>query len=484
MSLPTKMNAPPRRPFWKRLLRVNPVLALAAGLLALGAGCDEGSSNGAPSASGGATGSGGSTSGTSGGGAGATSTTSLTITVSGEAPRAVAPTFFGQNYWSWINAWGDSVAKVRDQTAEIGLGLLRAGGANNDTQDPEPFTFAEVDDYVAFAHAVGAEPLLQAPVLHDPQGEVASADDAAELVTYVNQTKTYGVHNFSIGNEPDLYVDQGHASAGFDAKAVCTTFSAFAPAMKAADPSISIWGPDLSWKYQPGNDWLTPFLQQCGDTVDVVAVHRYPLAPEACTEAAAYSDATKFRQLIKALRAQLSAAGQGDKPLAITEANITYDGDPAKTTLPASPGTFPATLWLADNLGVGLEDQLYNISYWSLSEGWTLGFFDGTTPRPALHVLQLFARHFGSEVLSVSGSTASVSVYAGRDAEQTKTALFVVNKTTSNVKVETTLTNLPRSDAPVVTVPPLSLTLVELKDDGSAAETLRYTANMSAPAAP
>jgi hypothetical protein len=147
----------------------------------------------------------------------------------------------------------------------------------------------------------------------------------------------------------------------------------------------------------------------------------------------------------------------------------------------ASPGTFPAALWVADNLGAALESGLHSMSYWSLSEGWTLGFFAGSTPRPAFYVYQLFAKHFGSTVLKVTGAPTGVSVYAGRDAAATETTLFVVNKTPAKVELTPTLEGLPRTASPVLVAEPTSILVAELPDDGSAPKLTAYDRNMTAP---
>ncbi|HEX7509032.1 MAG TPA: glycoside hydrolase family 44 protein [Polyangia bacterium] len=405
-----------------------------------------------------------------------------TVTIDGTTPKAVAPTFFGQNYWSWVVAWGAPVGGVQDATKDLGVRLLRAGGANNDKQSPEPFSLTEIDGFVAYARAIGAEPLLQVPMIKNSSGAAPVAQDAADLVIYVNKTKSYGVRYFSIGNEPDLYVDQKVMATGYDAKAFCQTFMSYAEAMKAIDPSIKIVGPDLSWKYQSGaNDWLTPFLQDCGSFVDIVAAHRYPIDPAQCTAERAYADDANYRQTLAHLRAIMADTGQAAKPLAITEANVTWDGDPAKSTLSASPGTFPAALWLADNLGVSLESQLFNVSYWSLSEGWTLGFFNGTKPRPVYYAYQLFARRFGEQVLSTLGAPSGVSVYAGRASSPARTTVFVINKSDGPVELTLTLAGLPISTAPVLNVEAISMLVADLPDDGGATTLTRFGATTSTP---
>jgi hypothetical protein len=402
--------------------------------------------------------------------------------VSAAAPIPVAGAFFGQNYWSWVPEWGDPVATIMQPAAELKLGLLRAGGANNDRQEPMPFTLSEVDDFVAFARAVGAEPLLQVPLIKSTEGGTPTAQDAAALVTYVNVTKAYGIKYFAIGNEPDLYVEQGLMPAGYDADAFCATFREFALAMRAVDADIQIVGPDLSWQYTSGaNDWLTPFLQGCGDVTDIVAVHRYPLPPADCSDVKAFADATSYRSTLTHLRSIMTATGQQDKPLAITEANITWDGDTMNAPLAASPGTFAAALWVADNLGVSLEAGLYSVAYWSLSEGWTLGFFDGATPRPASHVLKLFSNHFGSQVLSVTGAPSGASVYAGRTPEAASTSIFVVNKSNGPLALEVAFTDHPRAASVMLSVPATSLQLAVVPDDGSPPALTSYAPGMAQP---
>ena len=450
----------------------------ATGTVAVGGG----SATGTVVASGGtAVASGGQSTTSSGGTSTAMSTGPLvaaTIAVAAESPIPVSPLFFGQNYWSWVPSWGDAVASVETQTKDLNLKFLRAGGANNDKQSPVAFSYAEVDDFVAFARSVGAEPMLQVPLIKNIAGAAATAQDAADLVTYVNITKSYGVKYFSIGNEPDLYGSQNLMPATYDAVAFCGTFTAFAAAMRTVDPSIKIVGPDLSWKY---DEWLPSFLQNCGNITDVVAVHRYPRDPTVCTDGGDYGDSVPYRSVLKHLRTLMAAAGQGTKPLAITEANVTWDGDPAKSTLNGSPGTFPAGLWVADNLGVSLEEQLHSVSYWSLSEGWTLGFFNGTAPRPAYHVLKMFSNGFGTQVLTVTGAPTGVSVYAGRDPTNAKSTLFVVNKTTSPLALTVNITGTPRTTPTTLEVMPVSLQMAALPDDGSAVVVTNYAATMTAP---
>jgi hypothetical protein len=426
------------------------------------------SNAGGGSAGTGATGGGGGTAGESGGaGAGGTSGASnaelTTITVDDSVTTPIAPTARGLNYWMWVPAWGDPVAGSEPNVLPLEPGFLRAGGHNNDNNTPAAFTNAELDDFVAYARAVGAEPLIQVPLLDDGTGARPTVDTAVQMVTYANVTQGHGVKYFSIGNEPDLYPDQEAGLEAYTAADYCATVEQFVPAMKAADPDIRVLGPELSWKYQPGNDWLSPILADCGEHFDIIAVHRYRIDPAQATTARAMGDAAVFRTEIADLRAKLAAADLADRPLAITETNLTWNGDPTVSTLEASPGTLPAGLWAADALGVALEQGLWTLAYWSIVEGWTLGLMtEQGMKRPAYYALQLFAQHFGTTALRATTSSPAVRAYASRNAADDTTYVIVVNWAALpqrlTIELGTTAT---------VEVSAMSVSAVEIPDSGT-----------------
>src|SRR5690606_24449827 len=114
----------------------------------------------------------------------------------------VSPFFFGQNYWSWVDEWGAQVQGTEELVTEIQLNLLRIGGTEADRSYPHPFDYDKVKEAIAYARAVGAEPVLQLPGLYAMTGEQATTATAIEMVNYVRDQKL-GVKYFSIGNEPD-----------------------------------------------------------------------------------------------------------------------------------------------------------------------------------------------------------------------------------------------------------------------------------------
>jgi hypothetical protein len=400
-----------------------------------------------------------------------------TVVVSADVPVPGAETAVGLSYWNWVRAWGDQVAGTEGSIVALHPSLLRVGGNNNDTNSPEPFSHDRLDEAVAYARAVGAEPIVQVPLLFDETGNVPTPDTAAAMVTYLNVTKGYGIRYFSIGNEPDLYPDNQAEPSTYTASSYCASFRAFATAMRAADPTIQLEGPDLSWKYQSGsNDWLTPFLQECADQVDIVGVHRYPLQPDETTIDRAMGDAQAFSATIDDLRAKMASAGAGDKPLAISETNITWNGDPAVSTLPASLGTFPAGLWAADVFGVAREKGLWGMTFWSICEDYTLGFLTTSgQPRPVYQALRMYAEGFGPIVVRVDGVPPTLGVYASRSSAPLATELIVVNRASMDQDIVLHVTG---TAAPVPDVehsfPALSLTAVRIPDTG-APDIVEYT---------
>jgi hypothetical protein len=395
-----------------------------------------------------------------------------TVTITGQGSFATYPTFFGANYWCWMDRYGNDLESIKTQVADLGLKVLRAGGHNLDinggvsgtSYELDPFDDAQIDTFVAYAQSIGAEPILQVPLLKDTSGSPATAAAAAHMVTYANITKSYGIRHWIIGNEPDIYVSQGDQPSSYSVSDYCASVSSYAAAMKAVDPTIKLLGPELAWA---DSGWLASVLGTCGAQFDIITVHRYPFDPAAATFASAKGDAPNFRATIDELRAAMTSAGLS-RPLGITEANITWDGEPAKSTHDASPGTFHAGLWGADTIGVALEKDLWTYDFWSLSEWWTLGMYDGEGhPRPLAEMLRLIAEHWGSTVLTVPVQPSGVRVYASRDEAEKMTAFMLINWNGTDSTQTVRFQDLPSALANLtVPTPATSLTLVRVPDGG------------------
>ena len=429
---------------------------------------------------GGAKGAAGGLSDAGAGGAGGSAIAGAPLVIAADA-RTPRTTTWSVNYWQWMPDFTDAVTGTDAEIAALHPTLMRIGGYNNDANTPDPFDDAAFDQAVAYARAIGAEPIVQIPHLADTAGQAPTPDTAAAMVTYANVTKGYGLKYFAVGNEPDLYSDQGLVSdptqpaiPGYTPADYCASVGAFVTAMKAVDPTIQIVGPDLSWKYVAGtaNDWLTPILTTCGDLFDVITFHRYPFESAAATLPAAATDAAAFQSVVAMVRGILQATGYGAKPLALTEMGVAYDA--TNCVLEASPGTVGSALWLADALGTAMELGLWTSAVWDISDtdGWALGLIGmppDHTPRPGYYAYKLYADHVGPTLVGVTAAPTGVKAHASRNPADDATEIIAVNWNEVPTAVAVQITGLAAAPAPATFVlPAVSIAAIEVPDQGAA----------------
>ncbi|HVZ88185.1 MAG TPA: hypothetical protein VHG72_14525 [Polyangia bacterium] len=418
----------------------------------------------------------------------------LVIAADARTPRT---TTWSVNYWQWMPAYTDAVTGTETEIAALHPTLMRIGGYNNDANTPDPFDDAAFDHAVAYARAIGAQPIVQVPLLADINGQSPTADTAAAMVTYANVTKSYGLKYFAIGNEPDLYPDQGLVSdptkpaiPGYTPAAYCTSARAFVTAMKAVDPTIQIVGPDLGWKFLAGtsNDWLTPILTSCGDLFDVITFHRYPFEAAAATLPAAAADAAAFQSVVAMVRGILQKTGYGAKPLALTEMGVAYDA--TSCVLEASPGTVGSALWLADALGTAMELGLWTSAVWDIADtdGWALGLIGmppDHTPRPGYYAYKLYADHVGPTLVGVSATPSGVKAHASRNQADNATEIIASNWNEAPTAVAVQITGLASAPATATFVlPAVSIAAIEVPDQGTASAVVYGETQRSVAAGP
>ncbi len=260
------------------------------------------------------------------------------------------------------------------------------------------------------------------------------------------------------------------------AEETATFFNVISDTVKAINSSFKIIGPDLAWKYYQGNNWLSPFLSLSHSKMDILSVHRYPFAPESATKENVIDDAESFRSDINMIKGYLNTVNKSAMPIAITETHVSYDGDPSLSTQTGSPQTFWAAFWAADVIGVALEEGLWNLSFWSISEGWTLGFIDGDTklPRPTFHVLKLLANQLGDKVLEITNKPKSAKVYATLDSETQAVQVLFLNSSENSSTIKWKLQRSTGTQEMETTLEPNSITLLVYSSSNSLTS-WRYT---------
>ncbi|MCB9133450.1 MAG: hypothetical protein H6647_21215 [Anaerolineales bacterium] len=331
----------------------------------------------------------------------------------------ISPYVYGTNYGPMHAVPIEMMPDIIDS----GFTALRwPGGAWTDTVDMQPF---QLDQFVWFYEQLGALPTVSVR-LHN-----SSPETAASLVSYARDMN-YGIEYWSIGNEPTLYEEQFNES--YDTERFNREWRAIAEAMKAADPSIKLMGPELhQWnssltttlKDSAGRDWMTEFLQANGDLVDVVTVHRYPYwsaTNEPATFDQMQASAAAMNDEVAYLRDLIKETTGRDLPVAITELNSTPTSVQGQ---PASPDSFYNAIWYADVLGRLISEDVWMVNQWVISQRTTgLGLISGFTIRPTLYTFQMY-KHFGDQQVEAHSGTEGVNVYAALRDDGALTVMVV-----------------------------------------------------------
>ena len=335
----------------------------------------------------------------------------------------ISPYLFGTNYGP-MHAVALDVMPLAENG---GFTVLRfPGGAWTDAVDMKPF---QIDQFIAFTKEVGAIPTISVRMLG------GKPETAAELVRYTNIQKKYSVTYWSIGNESNLYTQLQQVDYDYTTENLNKDWRAIALAMKAADPTIKIMGPELSqWndsyettpKDSAKRDWMTEFLKANGDLVDVVTVHRYPLYSPSngpVTVQQLRKNTRKWVAEVQYLRDLIREIVGGDLPIAITEVN----SDPSAAALQeVSPDSFYNAIWYADVLGQLMNADVFMVNQWVLSQRSTgLGLFKGSEIQPTYYVFPLY-KNFGSEQVYAASGVTDVDIFAAKRADGTLT-LMVIN---------------------------------------------------------
>ena len=339
----------------------------------------------------------------------------------------ISPYVFGTNYgpWTFLNPGARPAAKA------AGLTLIRyPGGEWGDQNDLMEY---QIDDAVALAKELGAEPLISVRLAN------GSIENAVNLVKYANQTKKYNIKYWSIGNESNLYATGKMDIAGYDTIRLNQEWRQFAQAMHAADPNIKLVGPDTNQftadlaanpKDLNGKDWLAEFLKANGDLVDVVAVHRYPF-PKNMQDLIPSKDellasSEEWDQIIPALRKLIKDTTGQDKPIGIMELNSNWTNASGGE---GRPETFYNALWFGDVLGRLIKQRVDMVGQFVLSMatgGGELGLFTRDNPRPIYYVYPMY-RHFGTQLVDSSTDKELMSIYAAKRGDGALT-LMVINR--------------------------------------------------------
>ncbi|MCL2658984.1 MAG: Ig-like domain repeat protein [Acidobacteriaceae bacterium] len=236
-----------------------------------------------------------------------------------------------------------------------------------------------IDTYLPIAQALGLD--VGFTVNYGSNPACTSGGDptvnGANLVTYANSTKGYGIKYWEIGNEQysdttmmDLNSDNaGYNECAYDtgcsspASTTPSTYATHEPgfytAMKAVDSSIKIGIPVAFGPYYWNNFFSLPAMANAS-SYDAVVFHNYPMKDPISDGDTLYNDrvtanASRVRGGLKQVQTALLSAGKTPDSIWVTEWNGQAGGDKWSTqTLGAVMPLF-ATQQLAEYMRAGVQ---------------------------------------------------------------------------------------------------------------------------------
>src|SRR6185312_2247859 len=181
------------------------------------------------------------------------------------------------------------------------------------------------------------------------------ADAAADQVAVLAASAGKRLHGIEVGNEPDLFVPQGHRKAGYGYADFRAEFDRFAAAIARRTPGVRFAGPDVA----AATDWVANFARDEGKHLALLTQHYYAAGPPD-SPGATISNLLRtdegFVRMIRQLRQISLASGI---PYRLVEVNSCFGGGK-----PGMSDTFASALWgldlmftLADAGGAGINWQ-------------------------------------------------------------------------------------------------------------------------------
>ncbi len=330
-----------------------------------------------------------------------------------------------------------------------GIKLLRFPGGNWGEQ--HTLSTEQLNDFSGLLNQVGAQGIVQVqlsdPLDVTPVPLQTRANRAALLVDYLNNSKSiqrmdakapfHPVTYWTIGNEPDLLINPDTQQI-YTVEQYTDAFIAYSLAMHEKDPSIKIFGPEISSylgsagpKDATGKPWMEEFLREISayerthslpfHLLDGVSFHYYPFGNTRESASALLSSTSHLNTLLLQLRQFIRQQFGQDLPVAITEIN-TNSGR-------FVPSQALAAIWWADTLGMLMNNQVQYVAFFS-AEGVNIPYplftQKGLQQTAMLRVMQLFA---GLQHNFVQGAQGPVSLYATQNQGHTTVSILFINKT-------------------------------------------------------
>ena len=366
-------------------------------------------------------------------------------------------------------------APIVNGLQNAGIKLLRFPGGSWGEDQPDQnhiLSYQQLYDFSTLLYQVGADGMVQARLSNpiNATGNPANLPERANLagnwVDFMsNPNSTFRQKNkfanvqihpikfWSVGNEPDKLMDPDQPGKPLTVAAYVNDFIQYSIAMHQNNPTIKVFGPEISQFYgigagpkdSMGTLWMEGFLEGVAKyekahpelkfhLLDGVSFHRYQFTDASGSPYLLMSSPDEWNYLLPSLRQFVRQTMGRDVPIAITEINTNPNAQ--------VPTRGQAALWWADTLGTLMNQQAEFVAYFSaegVSQPYPLFNSDGS-PTAMYRVMELFS-HLQPDLIPLQIQHDPISVYATQDDAHQTVSLLFVNKSSTNQLAEVTSQN-------------------------------------------
>ncbi len=376
-----------------------------------------------------------------------------------------------KNYTGFMSYGPQVVNGLRN----AGIKLLRFPGGSWSEDQPlqnHILSYEQLYDFSTLLYQVGADGMIQARLSNpiDKSGKPASLAERANLagrwVDFMSNphsdlrkgqfahVQIHPIKFWSVGNEPDKLIDPDTGKP-FTVAGYVNDFIQYSLAMHQNNPSIEVFGPEISQFYgvgagptdSEGQLWMEGFLRGVAayesahpelkfHLLDGLSFHRYQFADARTAPYLLMSSPEEWNYLLPSLRQLVRQTLGRDVPSAVTEVNTNPN-----TQVPTRGR---AALWWADTLGSLMDQQVEYVSFFS-AEGveppYPLFMSDASHQQTAMfRVMQLFT-HLQHNLVPLQIQHDPVSVYTTQDDTSQAVSLLFINKSGMNQFAEVSAQN-------------------------------------------
>ena len=409
---------------------------------------------------------------------------------------------------------------VTNGLRDAGINLLRfPGGSWN---EKHILSYDQLFDFSQLLNATGAQGMIQARISApiDKFTINSTVQDRANLaghwVDFMNNPTSsfrkinnydkapiYPVLLWSVGNEPDQLINP-ETSQKYTVADYVNTFIAFSIQMHQNNPTIKVFGPEISQFYgvnvgprdnnNTGELWMEGFLRGVAayekahpnlpyHLLDGVSFHSYQFLDAQTSPALLMSSSEEWNyllpqlhQLIRQIMTPAVGAANADLPIAITEIN-------SNPSAGLSPTKGQSALWWADTLGTLMNNQTDYVSYFSaqgVDAPYPLFTQVGTPQQTAMYrVFQMFT-HLQNNLVPLRIQHDPVDVFATTDAARQTLSLMFVNKSADNQTAQISPLNTAFGFSPWqtqnVSIAGYSIVLITLHRGGGTTQAFSFDA--------